>query len=304
MMHARRSLLPLLAASALLAPPAFAQDGAAPAEAPAAPAPAVALPDAKEIVAKAIDAIGGKDAWMALTSIDMKGTMEIPAAKLKGPMRTVIGAPARMVTSMEIAGLGVFRSGYDGKTGWSMDKMSGPRLLAGKELEMLAREADLFKELDISQRFDSVETVGEGKFGGFDCWKVLGKRGEDVTTLWYEKDTYLTRGIEMTVTTQMGKIPVKTVMSEYREIDGIRLPVRSEATQMGQKMVSTFSEIVLNKATDADFEVPAEVKALLEPEPAEEGDEAPAAAPAAPAAPVDPNASTPTSHPAPADPKR
>ncbi|MFM7051584.1 MAG: hypothetical protein ACKOYN_05550, partial [Planctomycetota bacterium] len=99
-------------------------------------------------------------------------------------------------------------------------------------------------------------------------------------------------------------IPVKTVMSEYREIDGIRLPVRSEATQMGQKMVSTFSEIVLNKATDADFEVPAEVKALLEPEPAEEGDEAPAAAPAAPAAPVDPNASTPTSHPAPADPKR
>lgn len=303
MNHARRSLLPLLAVSALLALPAYAQDGAAPAAAPEAPAPAVVLPDAKDIAAKAIDAIGGKDAWSKVTSIDMKGTMEMPAAKLKGPMRTVLGAPARMAMSMEIAGLGVFRSGYDGKTGWSMDKMSGPRLMTGKELEMIAREADIFKDVDIFKRFDSIETVGEGKFGGFDCWKVLAKRGEDVTTLWYEKDTGLTRGLEMTVTTQMGKIPVKTVLSEYREIDGIRLAVRSEATQMGQKMVSTFSEIVLNKATDADFDMPAEVKALLEPEPTEDEEAMPEAAPAAPAAPVDPNASTPTSHPAPADPK-
>lgn len=295
----RTILAAFLAAPILLASPAFAQAESAPA-APAAPA--VALPPAAEILEKATAAIGGKDAWAKHTSMKLKGSMEVPLANIKGPMTTVMGAPTRMSMTMELPGLGVFRTGYDGKVGWASDKMSGPRLMAGKELETIARDADYFKDLDIAKRFGSVETVGEGEYGGFQCWKLLGKREKEETVLWIEKDTFLTRGMEMTVESQMGKIPVKSVIKEYREIEGIKLPVRTETTQMGQKMVMVVTDIELGKATDADFELPAEVKALLEPEPADEEPAAPAT-PAAPAKPVDPTQSTPTSHPAPTDPK-
>ena len=62
-------------------------------------------------------------------------------------------------------GLGAFRTGFDGKTGWASDKIQGTRLMQGKELETIAREADYMKDVDPLRRWDKVETIGEGAFG-------------------------------------------------------------------------------------------------------------------------------------------
>ena len=300
-MHPRRSLRSTLVTRSFLtlcllgAAPAIAQDAAPPSTAPAESAkPAAAsLPPAKDIIAKAIEVIGGKDAWAKRTSMEMSGTIELPAQGMKGTMVSRTGQPNRMVTTMELAGLGAFRTGFDGKVGWSSDKIQGTRLMTGKELETIAREADYLKDVDPMARWDSVTTVGEGAFGGFDCWKLEAKRttksedGKETTskettskettskaTMWYEKSTHLLRGYETVVETSIGALPMSTTFVEYKDFDGIKLPVRTEATQAGQKIITVFEKISFDSVPADAFVLPKEVQALLEPEPADEDEDA------------------------------
>ncbi len=256
--------------------------------APAAPAEAKpALPDAKELLKKSVDAVGGAEVRAKKKSMEMKGTMEMPGQNLKGTLVTRYLQPNKMITVIDLPGFGEMRSGFDGTVGWSASKLQGARLMTPKELETMAREADYMKDADPLKRYDTVETTGEATIGGFDCWKVKARKGEESSTLWFEKSTGLARGVSITIETQLGKMPVTTVFTEYRDFDGIKLPTRTEVMQAGAKLVTIYETITFDTVDEAAFVLPKEVKALLEPEPAD--DEEPAAAkPAAPAAPAEP----------------
>jgi hypothetical protein len=271
-----------------------------------ASAAASAFPSAASILERSVVAIGGKEAWSKINSVETKGELEVPGQGLKGPMVSLMAKPNRNVTSMTFAGIGSFRTGFDGTVGWSIDSISGPRLLTEGELETIKREADLMRYADPMKTWDKIETVGEGDFNGFACWKLVGQRGESTSTLWFEKESGLQRGLEMSIDTQMGKIPVSTTMREYKEFTGafgaVKFPVRTEATQMGQKMVTTIESAVFDAAASNAFELPTEIKALLEPEPSDDLDtDAEPAAPAAPATPAAPT--TPAAPATPASPK-
>ena len=258
--------------------------------APAAPAEAKpALPDAKELLKKSVEAVGGAEARAKKKSMEMKGTMEMPGQNLKGAIVTRYLQPNKMITVIDLPGFGEMRSGFDGTVGWSASKLQGARLMTPKELETMAREADYMKDADPLKRYDTVETTGEATIGGFDCWKVKARKGDESSTLWFEKSTGLARGVSMTIETQLGKMPVTTVFTEYRDFDGIKLPTRTEVMQAGAKIVTVYETITFDTVDDAVFILPTEVKALLEPEPADDDEGEPAAAkPAAPTAPAEP----------------
>jgi hypothetical protein len=275
-----RTLAAGIGLAAAIAPPAWTTAAHARQD-PAAPA--ANLPDAREIIAKSIEAIGGKEAWTKRTTMEMKGTIELAAQGMKGKMLSRTGQPNRMVTEMELEGLGAFRTGFDGKVGWSSDKIQGTRLMAGKELETIAREADYLKDVDPMSRWDTIKTVADEKFGGFDCWKLEatrsakrpdGTEAKSSATMWYEKSTYLLRGYATVLETSIGALPMSTTFVEYKDFDGIKLPVRTEAMQAGQKIVTMFETITFDAVPESAFALPKEVQALLEPEPADEGDEA------------------------------
>ena len=98
-------------------------------------------------------------------------------------------------------------------------------------------------------------------FGGFDCWKIRATKGAEKSVLWFEKSTGLARGFEMTIDTQLGKLPVVTVFVEYKEFEGLKLPVRTEATQAGQKIVTVYDSVKFDTVGADQFELPAEIKA-------------------------------------------
>lgn len=283
--HARP--LVVLALAAILVTPVVALSTQDKPTAPADSKPA--LPEAKDLLQKSVDAVGGAEARAKKKSMEMTGAMEMPGQNLKGKIVSRYLQPNKMLTVIDLPGLGEIRSGYDGTVGWSASKLQGARLMTPKELETMAREADYMKDVDPLKRFDSVETTGEGTIGGFDCWKVKAKKGEDVTTLWFEKSSGLTRGAAMTIETQLGKMPVTTIFTEYKEFDGIKLPIRTEVMQAGTKIVTAYDVVTFDTVDATAFDLPTEVKALLEPEPADEDESSePAVAPAAPTAPAAP----------------
>jgi hypothetical protein len=323
MPRTRRLIAASLLAVASALPAAARQDAApgtppvpAPAEPPAASAPAD-LPSVDSVLAKAAEAVGGREAWSKVRSMRTKGSFGVPAAGISGPMVTEMAQPNRIHTRMDLAGIGEVRTGFDGTTGWATDKIQGPRLMTGDEVETLRREAEMMKDFDVRGRYDSLEVVKDATHGGFACWELGGKKGDETTTLWFEKETGLARGSRMKVKSPLGEIPVESTVREYRAFEGdfgrILLPVAVEVVQMGQKLSTTVESAEFNCVDDAAFALPVAIRALLEPEPEDDADDMddddmddddmddddmddaakPASAPAAPAAPKTPDAPAP-----------
>ncbi|MFM8641819.1 MAG: hypothetical protein ACKOEP_03155, partial [Phycisphaerales bacterium] len=115
-------------------PPASTPAPAAPAAPAVPPAPAGPrklahdgdLPAAKAVFAKHLAAIGGEEAWAAKTGMVSTGSMEIPAAGLKGTMKMSAMVPAKVLVEIDLPGMGKTASGFDGTTGWTSDPMRGP----------------------------------------------------------------------------------------------------------------------------------------------------------------------------------
>lgn len=257
---------PAAPASGTPAPTATRSPGSEP------PVPAAVLAPASAVLARAVEAVGGGEAWRKHASISMRGAMEIPALGLRGAVTSSTIAPNRMVTSIELPGLGKVRTGYDGTNAWAIEPTGGPRLLDPKEKESMARESSMFKDLELDRHWDAIETTGEAEFAGVVCWKVEAKRGDQSAVLWFEKESGLPRGSETTAETQLGRIPVVTRILEYGTFEGLKVATRTETTQMGQKMLATVERVEFDRVDPKDVELPPEIKALLEPEPAAEED--------------------------------
>lgn len=276
-------------------PPASTPAPAAPAVPPAPAAPAGPrklahegeLPAAKAVFAKHLAAIGGEEAWAAKTGMVSTGSMEIPAAGMKGTMKMSAMAPAKVLVEIDLPGMGKTASGFDGTTGWTSDPMRGPSIMDAEQVAQLKRDGNFRRDLELARDPGTAETLGLFEFEGTPCWQVRTPwaNGTDAMN-YYEKESGLLKGMSMTAATPMGDLPVTIVTNDYKDFGGVKVAARTVTKVMGQQQVMAIDTVEWNAATDQGFELPAEIKALRDaPKPA-----AAPAAPTAPAAPAPPAA--------------
>ena len=96
---------------------------------------------ADQVLDRHVEATGGKAAHARLSSIVMKGTVELVAQGIKGTVETWHKAPDKKLEVVTLSGHGVQKSGFDGSNGWSSDAVNGTRTLSGVELGTLRRGA-------------------------------------------------------------------------------------------------------------------------------------------------------------------
>jgi hypothetical protein len=225
------------------------------------------LPAASEIIAKHVAAIGGKDAIMKITSMQQKGTMEIPTMGLSATTETSI-APNKLISKSNLPGIGEIMEGFDGTTGWSTNPMQGPRLVADKELEQKKEQADFQAGLLYTpDRFVSMETVGVVDFNNEKAYKVkfVRKGSNRESTEYFSVATGLAIGSETTMESEMGKMSVTMVVNEYKQFGPLKMPSKTEMTMGANKIVATTQEVTFNTVPPTAFELPPQVKALVKP---------------------------------------
>lgn len=256
--------LPLL----LPVPSASAAQPAQAVEAPVAPRPGqdvapASLPSAAEVFDRYRSAIGGADAIRGHRSRRILGRFELTAQAIGGPMEILSAAPDRMLLRMELAGLGKVQRGFDGTTGWSIDPGVGPRVLQGRELDELRLSAEFYSELKDPALFESATVVDRRPFEGRDCHvvKVVRKTGIEITEF-YDVETGLLAGSQMTSTSAMGSVPTTVVVDEYKAFDGVSMPTKVRQRAMGVEWVLTLTEVEHDRVPDESFELPAEIAAL------------------------------------------
>lgn len=225
-----------------------------------------ALPSAEEVIARHVEAIGGREAIESRTSLHFTGAVEIVGQGLVGEMEVYSAAPNKMLNSVSFADVGVeTRSGYDGEVGWSVDTMMGERLLQGGELQQLIDESDFYADLHNPDRFETMETVDLVQFDGRPAHKVrlVHRSGREVFE-YFDLESGRMSGVEGEQETLMGTLNVVTYLREYQDFDGIMLPV-SMLQEMGpgQSIQVTVRTVEYNSVDPAVFELPAAIKTLL-----------------------------------------
>lgn len=261
-MTPRRSFALLIA---VVAPSALAGAQTPARTAVPAPAAAAALPPAKDVIARYVAAIGGRDAVMRHSSYRATGTFEMPTAGIKGDLELVHAKPNKMALKMMIPGLGEILTGFDGTVGWSVDPMQGPRLLEGKELEQLSSEADFANMVRAASNITSRETVERTDLGGQPCYKVkvVWKSGRETFDC-YSTETGLLVAELRTQESPMGAMDVTSLLSDYKDFGGVKIATRNRVqTAMGQEQVLTLTDFTFDAVPPTAFERPAAIQALV-----------------------------------------
>ena len=228
-------------------------------------AEAQTLPSASDVVAKYVNAIGGRDAILKIKSMTQRGTMEVPAAGVTADMETFAAAPNKSATKSTIAGLGEMLQGFDGEVGWDVNPMAGPRLLTDKELVQAKENSDFYgSRLFSPELYTSMSVLEETEFSGEKAYKVkMVRKSGNEQTHYFSVASGLLLGSEITQDSPMGTSTVTMKYLDYTDVDGIKISMKQELVSGPMTIMMTVKETVFNSVPDSAFAIPEQIKPLV-----------------------------------------
>ena len=226
------------------------------------------LPAAKDLVARHVAAIGGREAVLRHPSFRAKGTLGMPAAGINAEIEVAGAQPNLFVMKMTVPGMGEMLQGFDGTNGWSLDPMQGARLIEGPELVQLVDEAEYASVLRESASIASMETTEIATLGGRQCYKVkiVRKSGRESFDC-YAVDSGLLIGAFAKQATPMGEIESVSEFSDYKDFNGLKQPTKITQTIMNQQQVMTFTSYEYGPMDAAAFAPPPAITTLIQQKP-------------------------------------
>jgi hypothetical protein len=228
------------------------------------------LPPASELIDRFVDAIGGSERVLAVPSTRIRSEVDLPGMGAQAEFELIMTAEGRMATTMSLPGMGEMRTGFTGEVGWAMDAMAGPRLMEGKELAGIQDQANPLSQTRDARLFSLRETVERTEMGGQPCYLVRlvwvsGRESFDC----YHPETGLVVAAVDTSESPMGSLEITAFYREYREFDGVLLPVHTVQEILGDRIEIRVLEVAFGDVEPSDLAPPAPVRALME---AQEGE--------------------------------
>jgi len=209
-----------------------------------------------EIIAKHIDAVGGKDKLSGLTSVHMESTSEVMGSE--GPSTTTILNGKGFRNESEFNGQKVVRV-YTDKGGWTINPFAGsndPQALPDEQYK--AGEDEIYVEpfFNYADRGSKAELLGQEKVGEVNAYKIkLTNKDNSATTYYLDPSTYYVTQV-VTTTNVMGQdMEVKSNFSDYKKIDyGVVIP-QTVQVNIGDQftMTTKVNKIDINQPVDASI---------------------------------------------------
>lgn len=224
-------------------PPATAE----PKEAPPAEAP---LPSADEVLAKSIEALGGRAAIEAVKSSYTESKTEIKAQGLN--LATKIWSKGDdFYVESDMPGVGLSQVWKKGDDVWSKDPINGLRKLEGKEAAQARWASDSLLAANWNKYFEKAETLRRTKEGDTELIEVkLSSASGDELVLLFDAKTSLPAGQAFKQETPMGALAVRITLDDYREVQGVMVPFRSVTDMQLMSAVQTTEKYEVNVPVD------------------------------------------------------
>lgn len=212
---------------------------------------------ADEIVAKSLDAIGGKQAISQVKSITMETSVQVMGNEAPGTVEILDGVGYK--SDIDFNGSKVVQC-YNGKGGWSVNPMAGqpdPTPMSDDQYKNGADEIYVGGPLyDYTAKGNKLELIS--KDGGVYKIKVTSKNNVE-TTYVIDGKTYMVNSITRKGEMQGQEVDITTNFSDYQKTEsGFMMPHTLDLDFGGQfQLTITVKKVELNKTIDpAIFEMP------------------------------------------------
>ncbi|MGG7471260.1 M16 family metallopeptidase [Chryseobacterium arthrosphaerae] len=197
------------------------------------------------VVDKYISAIGGKANVAKISSYTMNASMSMQGQNID--FKTIKAQGGKEVTTVTAMGQVMQKQVFDGKTGYS-EQMGKKIDITPEQIAEKQKTPELFEELSFAKSAD-YKLGGIEKINGEDSYVI---KGGD-TTYYYSVTTGLKTGETKKVKAQGQEMIIPTTFSDYKEVNGVKMPYTISVSQMGMDMTMKVKSYEVNKATDADF---------------------------------------------------
>ncbi len=189
--------------------------------------PPQSLPTGRAIIDKFIKAEGSTAQAAKIKTRRTVGTVEISGLSLAGTVEVLQKAPDKMLSRMELPGLGMILEGFDGTVAWAQDPFTGLREKKGAELLAQKLRARLGPATSAGI-YVNLKVLGITPVEGRASYIVAQKLADgSTTTTYYDCATGLVTRVDSETETPQGKLPVQSYLSDYRLLDGIQIPFAS-----------------------------------------------------------------------------
>ena len=235
---------------------ACASPPAPPAATAAAPAAAPGLRPADAILADAVAATGGEQAWNAHRTVHLKVMVTLQGMAMGGPAEHFQTNANKSLTVSTLPGVGQIREGSNGKVCWAQDPINGIRTLDGAEGEQARIEASWNPDLQAHALFAKIETAPDAP-AGLECLLMTPRLGPAIRAC-YDKQTHLQASQEGTRATAQGDVPFRSTVSDWRSVGGLKIPYSTETKAGPVTILTTVNEVAFDEPMDDQmFEPPA-----------------------------------------------
>lgn len=221
-------------------------------------------PTPRAVIDAYLKEIGGKEELRKVKSQRTRGTIAFTAARLKGTFELLQARPNKSLLITDVAGIGKIREGYDGKVGWSLAPIVGANVSSGQELAEKAEDSDLAGDLHEDKNYKSMENLGQVTFAGKKCWKLKFVRNSGAELIeYYDVATKLRAGSERAAKTIAGSATVTTTVLEYKTFGRLKQMSKFKQVLPDTEAVTEISSVEYDRVEDKAFELPAEIKELV-----------------------------------------
>lgn len=198
---------------------------------------------AEQILDRADTASGGAKARQIKT-FHMKGSFQMPTQNLNGTMEIYFKSPNKILVKQSIPGVLDSSQGFDGKVGWEKNSLTGLRELKGAELEQLRLSSDLNSITNWRKQYRNPKLRGTDKVGKYSVYVIeahtpYGTRA----TLFIDTKEFLLRRIDQEAVTPQGRLNVRTLLENYRKVQGIAYPFVMRQSTAGIEMVIRIQQV-------------------------------------------------------------
>lgn len=224
---------------------------------------------ADELIEKHLAAMGGREALGKLTSQTATGriAVSVQGQDLGGPIELYHKAPnkSRTMFRLDLSAMGgsemVIDQRCDGKTAIALNSMMGDREMTGSQLQNMLNQTFPTPLLDYKAAGAKVELAGKEKLNGRDVFVlVYTPKAGAASRQFFDAETFLVSRVVMKVdVAELGGETEQTVeTSDYRAVDGIKVPFSIRIQNSAQSISVTLDKVEMNKALDdAMFSKPA-----------------------------------------------
>jgi outer membrane lipoprotein-sorting protein len=227
--------------------------------------PAEAKLSASEIVERNVSARGGLQAWRAVQAIVLRGKLQAggnnrptlpvpgvrtgpempaprPSEQVQLPFVMTLKRPRKMRFELQFQGQTAIQV-FDGSHGWKLRPFLNRHEVepyTQEEIKATSLQSELDGPLiDYAAKGTQIELEGMEKVDNNDAYKLkLTLKGGQQQHVWVDAKTFLDVKIEGTPRRLDGKYhPVAIYMSDYRVVDGLKVPYQLETRVEGVSQV-------------------------------------------------------------------